>query len=220
MKTTFKLHYELNSTILKNGVTKDDLRPVMKNVYFDSIAEKLVITDGFKIVCYPVEITDGESKYDGLIPLQAFDVKFLATYFGQKKLSSMSLEYEITSEFCNVWYGSNCYAIKLEIGSYPRWKSAFPSEVGAENNKIENIGISFDLLSECCECLPKDERKQIKLSFTKKTGGILFQTAKKQHYTSIIATPKETHIYGLIMPVMLTDGYKGEILHSEYRKPE
>lgn len=177
---TLDLFGPVTKNHLKHVVSKDDRRPAMQGAYLDVDAKKLVATNGYIIITYPVEI-DGDCS--GIIPIDAFTKDTIEVIVGKETAKVIS-KTGATSE------------LPLIKEGYPKWQNVWPK---CDTEPVELIGFDPKCLAAIYNAIPRDTGKHgslrpIKCSFHGPTRAMVFETHVDE---------PEYKIKGLVMPMML-----------------
>ena len=170
---------KLTKTQVKALASKDELKPAICGALFEPEKNRLTVTNGHALICYPVE--PGKEDNGGVIPVDLFatakDAKNPSNEYFINGTAKRSCD-ELTQE------------MKLIEDRFPDYEAVMPT--GAPTFEI---GFNLELLKMVSDAVPVENgAKNVKLSFNSSTSAVRFET-----------TQHEKKITGIIMPVRITD---------------
>jgi DNA polymerase III sliding clamp (beta) subunit (PCNA family) len=180
------------NTIIKNTqytkqtftpiVSKDSLRPALSGVYVDTIEQKLIVTDGHKLVQFPFIPEDG-ATVSNIVQPDTFPNK--KTNFNCITISETSANSETPAGY---------FSLSTIDEKYPDYKSVIPNK--SHKEAVQCIGVDLKLFADLYQSLKTIRGKSVpvKLTFNGESRAIEFETTN---------TEAEETIKGLIMPMRL-----------------
>lgn len=192
-KVIFKNLTNVKFQQLKNAIGKDKLRPQLSGVFLDVENQKIVVTNGFVLVAYDIEIVeateDEKILRDVIIDPKIFNQQ---TWLSVPKEDAEFVQFHVTEEKTEVYLDEELVAISNNIPhevKFPNWfhilnNSDFRSE----------ISIDANVLKSAMSAIPND--------FTPPN----FQFGKKVKFTSKGVfvdeeIERQCFVVGLIMPI-------------------
>jgi DNA polymerase III sliding clamp (beta) subunit (PCNA family) len=163
-------------------VSKDSFRPALSGVYVDTIEQKLIATDGHKLVQFPFIPEDG-SAVSNIVQPETFPIK--KTNFNCITISETSAIRETPER---------SVTLNTISETYPDYKSVIPNK--SHKEAVECIGVDLKLFADLYQSLKTVTGKHVhvKLTFNGENRAIEFETTN---------TEAEETIKGLIMPMRL-----------------
>ena len=171
---------KLTKTQVKALASKDGLKPALCGALFEPEKNRLTVTNGHALICYPVE--PGKDDNGGIIPVDLFPTV--------KDANNPSNEY-----FINGTAKRSCDGLTQETQlieeRFPDYEAVMPT--GAPDYEI---GFDLELLKQVAAAVPLDKNrmKTIKLSFYGPVSAARFES--RDHNEKIT---------GVIMPVRIED---------------
>ena len=171
---------KLTKTQVKALASKDGLKPALCGALFEPEKNRLTVTNGHALICYPVE--PGKDDNGGIIPVDLFPTV--------KDAKNPSNEY-----FINGTAKRSCDGLTQETQLIEERFPDYEAVMTTEKPTFE-IGFNLELLKMVAEAVPVENgAKNVKLSFTDNSiSPVRFET-----------TQHEKKISGVIMPVRITD---------------
>jgi len=195
MKATFRL--KNNSFNFINACGKDDLRPSMQGINFNSSFKRLEITNGFIAILYTIDILSIDSDFSAIIDKRLFDEKFIKNKLGLKNLflDELIFQIDLTNKISKVL---NNGIVLLEYALIDEKYLNIDSVIPKNKQDINQIGISPKLLSQLEKCLPKDT-VTLKFEFFGKNKAITFSTINTENEI------ENNSVNGILMPMIIKD---------------
>ena len=170
---------KLTKTQVKALASKDGLKPALCGALFEPEKNRLTVTNGHALICYPVE--PGKEDNGGVIPVDLFatakDAKNPSNEYFINGTAKRSCD-ELTQE------------MKLIEDRFPDYEAVIPT-----GKPTFEIGFNLELLKMVADSVPVENgAKNIKMSFDDSLSPVRFET-----------TQHEKKITGIIMPVRIAD---------------
>lgn len=191
-KLTFKLITDHGFKQFKNGVGKDELRPLMHGLIVDFNIEKAYVTDANILVRYPIYVSE-KTDVRISIPLSAFDkTKYMFGDYSKIEMTEFDFEYDIQSSIVTVFLNEKeVYKVQIIEGKPPHCEAVIHIDRIGE---IDSISLDLVLIERLRKCI----------FFNTKDNALTFQFHEKNRAV-ILLNPNEDiyeRVYGLIMPTL------------------
>lgn len=195
MKTKFKFITDHGYRHFENGISKDELRPIMHGLNIDFNIAKAFVTDGHIAVRYPLSVSE-KSYLRVSIPILAFDkTKYMFGDYKKVEMTEFDFEFNSDTRMLTVFYDEKeIYKVEAIEGNGLNAEAVF--NFGIKNN-LDSIGLNLSLLARLDKCIfNSKEESACKFEFNAKNKAVIINPIY-QH--------SDEKVYGLIMPVLSND---------------